>query len=96
MRSPRADTVGLWFALSAQPLTEVWCMVGTAHRVVKGENEQWELQVSKGGSGAGPPKSSLEPVRDLGVRPKGLFFMLQGRWAVDASLHADMLIACGF
>lgn len=79
MRSPGADTVGLWFALSAQPLTEVWCVVGTAHRVVRGENEQWELRVGKGDGGAGRPESSLEPVRDLGVRPKGLFFMPQGR-----------------
>lgn len=39
---PRGQTLCLWFALSAQPLTEVSCMVGTAHRVVKGENEQWE------------------------------------------------------
>lgn len=79
MRSPRADTVGLWFALSAQPLTEVWCMVGTAHRVVKGENEQWELQVSKGGSGAVQPKSSLEPVRDLRCQAEGFVLYATGQ-----------------
>lgn len=79
MRSPGADTVGLWFALSAQPLTEVWCVVGTAHRVVKGENEQWELQVSKGDGGAGQPKSSLEPVRDLGCQAEGFVLYAAGQ-----------------
>lgn len=77
MRSPRADTVGLWFALSAQPLTEVWCMVGTPHRVIKGENEQWELRVSKGDSGAGQPKSSLEPVR--GCQAEGFVLYAAGQ-----------------